>query len=38
MSYFLGLHTNKSKAEVELNLSNYATKSHLKMQQALIIY
>ena len=30
MSYFLELHTNKNKIEVEVDLSNYATKSDLK--------
>ena len=30
MSYFPQWHTNKNKMEVELNLSNYATKSDFK--------
>ena len=36
MSYFSKPHTNKNKIEAELNLSNYATKSDLKMQQSSI--
>ena len=36
MSYFPEPHTNKNKIEVQLNLSNYATKSDLKTQQTLI--
>ena len=37
MSYFSKPHTHsKNKIEVELDLSNYATQSDLKMQQVLI--
>ena len=33
MSYFPKPQANKNKIEVELDLSNYAPKSHLKTQQ-----
>ena len=36
MNYFSPYGHSKNKIEVELNLSNYATKSDLKTQQVLI--
>ena len=36
MTYFPEAHTNENELEVELDLSNYATKSDLKIRQALI--
>ena len=38
MSYFPELHTNRNKIELELDLSNYATKSDLKTQKTLIYF
>ena len=36
MNYFPELNTNKNKTEFELDLSNYAKKSGLKLKRALI--